>query len=103
MPRVSVAVEHNVDPALVKAHAARLIEAKLQEVTEVQGFQMQWSGDVGTFQIKVHGVSVRGVVDIQPKQIVVSVHLPLIAAMFKGRVREGITKGITQALGGSDP
>jgi len=101
MPRVTVVVPHNIDPALAKANAASLVEAKLKELTDVDDFQMQWSDHVGTFQFKVFRLSIRGTVDIEPQQIVVHVHLPLVAAMFKNRVRKEITEGIRQALEGN--
>ena len=98
MSQVTVVVPHNIDPALAKANAARLVEAKLKELTDVQDFQMQWAEHVGTFHFKVFRLSIQGTVEIEPKQIVVNVHLPLVAAMFKGRIRKEIAAGITQAV-----
>jgi hypothetical protein len=104
MPKISVAVPYNVtlDPVEVKEESGPMLQEQLQEL-QVRNFQIEWTDMAAEFRFTSYGFLVQGTVDVQPKQIVVHVKLPWVAAMFKERIRKGIAEGIAEALNAPTP
>jgi hypothetical protein len=99
MPEISVAVPYNVtlDPVEVKEKTGPMLQEQLQEL-QARDFQIEWTDMTAEFRFTSYGFLIQGSVDIQPKQIVVNVKVPLVAAVFKNRIRKEIAEGIAEAL-----
>ncbi len=98
MPKVSVAVDHNMAPEEVKQKAGPMIEKSIKDF-QGHGLEVEWSDMTAQFHFKSLAFTIHGTIAIDPKQIVVEVDLPFAALLYKDRVQKGIAKNLARALG----
>ena len=99
MPKVSVAVPHQLEPqqALEKIQPALEKTAK-----DFQGRDLETTpGENSTeFRFKSMAFTIKGRVEVDDKQVAVEIDLPFAAVMFKDKAKKALTKNLTRALEG---
>ena len=100
MPKVTVRVPHQLDPA---AAFAKIQPALEKTVTDFQDHDLSQSasGTSSTFTFKSMAFTIKGRAEATPTEVLVEVELPFAAMMFKDKAERAITKNITRALGGT--
>ena len=100
MPKVTVRVPHQLDPAAAFA----LIQPALEKtVTDFQGHDLSQTASEtsSAFTFKSMAFTIKGRAEATPAEVVVEIELPFAAMMFKDKAERAITKNITRALGGT--
>jgi len=99
MPKLTVDVPHN----LGQEEASRRLKDKMGSVREMFGDQVndlqeEWRDDQLWFSFRVVGMSVSGVVAVEPTRVTVDADLPLAAAMFRGTIEQRVRDEIAGVL-----
>jgi hypothetical protein len=97
MPKVRVAVPHQLDPDEVVNRAGPYIE-KIVEDFQGHDLDLRWEGRNANFSFKSLAFSIKGDVAVTEKEIAVSVDLPFAAMMFKDKVEKAIGKNLHRAI-----
>ncbi len=97
MPIVSVTVPHEHNPDDVVQRAEPYIE-KMVDDFEGHDLDLEWNGRKGEFSFKSMAFKITGDVEVDEKQIVVNVDLPIMAMIFKDKVEKAIHKNMSRAL-----
>jgi hypothetical protein len=103
MPKITVRVPHELDPATALAKVRPALE---KTVTDFQGHDLaiEESGNASQFTFKSMAFTIKGRTEATPSEVVVEVELPFAAMMFKDKAERAITKNVTRALqDGSGP
>jgi hypothetical protein len=97
MPKVTVRVPHQLDPA---AALARIRPALEKTVTDFQGHDLaiEESGNASQFTFKSMAFTIKGRTEATPSDVLVEVDLPIAAMMFKDKAERAITKNVARAL-----
>lgn len=82
----------DVPHSLPKAEAEKRVKALLENVKSqfgnmIQDLHEDWQGDTNTFNFKMSGYNVSGTLQLHEKSLSVNLNLPLIATMFKGKIK----------------
>src|SRR4029077_11951108 len=87
MPKLSVSVPFQIpqDEALRRIQT-RIAQIKAQDSSTVGDLSENWNGYVGTFSGSARGVSVVGILTVNPSDVTVEIPLPFIALPFKGLI-----------------
>lgn len=101
MPKVSVAVPHEQDPAEVIKNAEPYI-AKMIDDFEGKDLEMEWEGQNATFSFKSLAFTIKGDCAVTDKEIAVNIDLPFAAMMFKDKVEKALKKNLTRAVAGEE-
>ena len=97
MPKVTVAVPHDMNPEEVKDKVAPALEKMIKDF-QGHDLHIEWSDLSAAFRFKSLTFTINGTIAIESEQIVVEVDLPFAAMMYKDRVHKGIAKHLTRAL-----
>jgi hypothetical protein len=99
MPRLSVAVAHAL-PEVEAVARLRHFAAELKErhQDEVQSFHETWNGNQLDFGLTTWGLSIEGVLRVEPQQVVIDAKLPLAAMVVKGKIERSIREELTRLL-----
>lgn len=97
MPKITVHVPHQLDPAAAMQKIGPAIE---KTVTDFQGsdLQMNASGTSAQFSFKSMGFSIKGQAAATAGDASVEVDLPIAAMMFKEKAERAIQKNLSRAL-----
>jgi hypothetical protein len=98
MPKVTVAVAHQMDPEEVKQKATPVIEKTVKDF-EGHDLQLAWTGRQAEYSFKSLAFTIKGAIRVEPDTVVVEVDLPFAAMMFKDKVHKAVTKNLTRAFG----
>lgn len=99
MPKVRVAVPHQLDPDEVVNRAGAYIE-KIVDDFQGDDLDVQWEGRTAKFGFKSLGFSIKGEMAVTENEIGVSVDLPLAAMIFKDKVEKALNKNLSRAVSG---
>ncbi len=99
MPKVSVAVPHELDPEEVVKRAGPHIE-KMVDDFQGDDLEIEWEGRNANFSFKSLTFSIRGDVAVSDSELKVNVDLPFAAMMFKDKVEKAINKNLQRAIDG---
>jgi hypothetical protein len=102
MPKVSVAVPHEMDPDEVAERAGPYIE-KIVDDFQGHDLEIEWEGRAANFSFKSLTFRIKGDVAVSENDIAVNVDLPFAAMIFKDKVERAIGKNLKRAIGGDDP
>lgn len=102
MPKVSVSVPHDQDPAEVVKNAEPYIEKMINDF-EGKDLEMEWEEHKAEFSFKSLAFTIKGDCEIDATQIAVNIELPFAAMMFKDKVEKALRKNLTRAIGGETP
>ncbi len=97
MPKVRVAVPHQLDPDEVVKRAGPYVE-KIVDDFQGHDLELQWEGRNANFSFKSLAFSIKGDVAVTDNEIAVSVDLPFAAMMFKEKVEKAIGKNLSRAI-----
>lgn len=100
MKQLEVRLPHALDAEEVKRRLDRgLEEARAQYGAQVGPIDSRWTGaerlDIG---LSVMGMKIAGAVRLLPGELVIEVGLPMMAALFAGRIRSGIEEQFGRLL-----
>ena len=99
MPKVSVAVPHELDPDVVVERAGPYIE-KIVEDFQGDDLEIEWEGRSANFSFKSLTFKIKGEVAVSENDIEVNVDLPFAAMIFKDKVEKAIGKNLKRAVEG---
>jgi hypothetical protein len=97
MPKITVRVPHNLDPAAAFAKVRPALEKTAQDF-QGQDLQIDATDTSAAFSFKSLGFSIKGQAQALPSEVLVEVDLPFAAIMFKDKAEKGIEKNVTRAL-----
>lgn len=97
MPKITIRVPHELDPATALAKVRPALE---KTVTDFQGHDLtiEESGAGSQFTFKSMAFTIKGRTEATPSEVVVEVELPFAAIMFKDKAERAIAKNVTRAL-----
>lgn len=95
MKQVDVRIPHS----LSKDELRRRLDDGLAQARSAYGdsvgpIESRWEGDTLHVGLSAMGMSLQGTVDMLPAEVLVRLQLPPLAAMFAGRIREGVEERI---------
>jgi hypothetical protein len=99
MPKVSVAVPHELDPDEVVELAGPYVE-KIVDDFQGEDLEIEWNGRSANFSFKSLTFKIKGDVAVTENDIGVTVDLPLAAMLFKDKVEKAIAKNLKRAVEG---
>jgi hypothetical protein len=101
MPKITIRVPHQLDPA---AAFAKIQPALEKTVNDFQGHDLaiDGGGTSATFTFKSMAFTIKGRTEAKPGEVMVEVDLPIAAMMFKDKAERAITKNVTRALASAD-
>jgi hypothetical protein len=99
--KLEVRVPHGLDPAEVRRRLDEaLVKAREQPAEAVGEINAQWEDeDRLRFMLMVMGMKFDGQLEIQVEELLVQLELPGAAALFSGRIREGIQERLGGLIG----
>ncbi len=97
MPKVRVAVPHQLDPDEVVKRAQGYIE-KIVDDFQGDDLDVAWEGRSANFSFKSLGFSIQGDMAVTAEEIAVAVNLPLAAMIFKDKVEKALNKNLGRAV-----
>lgn len=97
MPKVRVAVPHELDPDEVVNRAGPYVE-KIVEDFQGDDLDLEWQGRTAVFSFKSLTFSIKGEVEVSENDIAVAVDLPFAAMIFKDKVEKAIHKNLSRAV-----
>jgi hypothetical protein len=91
MPRLNLTVPHHLpqDEALKRIRGL-LKDIKTQFADKISDIHEEWSGNIGTFRFSAMGFPVSGSLTVKPSAVELSGDLPLLAAIYKGKIESTI-------------
>jgi len=99
--RITLSFPHNHTEDEVKSRLTTAIaQAREKHPTVLAGAQENWHGNRMDFRFAVMGQSVTGDVEIQPKNMVLHIDLPIVLAMLADQIRPRIEEEARKLLGG---
>src|SRR5687768_11780930 len=97
MPKITVRVPHNLDPADAFVKVRPALEKTAQDF-QGQDLQLSTTANSATFSFKSLGFAIKGQAEAKAGEVVVEVDLPFAAMMFKDKAEKGIEKNLGRAL-----
>ena len=99
--KLEVRVPHGLNPAEVRRRLDEaLVKAREQPAEAVGEINAQWEDeDRLRFMLMVMGMKFDGQLEIQMEELLVQLELPGAAALFSGRIREGIQERLGGLIG----
>jgi hypothetical protein len=99
MPSMNVVVAHT----LGQMEAVNRLKSMLQEVKDryagqISNLEETWRETGGDFSFSAMGFKTSGTIEIEEHEVRVGGHLPLAAALFKGRIEDAIRDQISRKL-----
>lgn len=101
MPRVSVAVPHELEPDEVVERAGPYIE-KIVEDFQGDDLEIEWEGRSANFSFTSLTFNIKGEVAVSDEDIAINVDLPFAALIFKDKVERAIGKNLKRAISGDE-
>ena len=99
MPTASVTVPHTLGQAEAAARLRMFIASiKQQYDGQVEDLRDELGADGGVFSFTVQGMKLAGTLAVRPTEVEVGCELPLLAAMFKGRIETELRDHLTRVL-----
>jgi putative polyhydroxyalkanoic acid system protein len=97
MPKVTVRLPHQLDPA---AAFAKIQPALEKTVTDFQGHDLSLAGNdtMTSFTFKSMAFTIKGRAEATANEVIVEVELPFAAMMFKDKAERAIAKNVKRAL-----
>jgi len=99
MASYSVTVPHKLGQATALARVERFLDDMRRDyadrISDVRG---QWSGNRLQFGFSASGISINGTLEVEENAVHVNGPLPLMAAMFRGRIEQTIRDDLERLL-----
>src|SRR5262245_4377175 len=99
MPSYNVSVPHNFGQEAARSRVQLFLEAVRRDyadhVSDVSG---QWTDNRLDYQFQTSGLSISGTLVVEESAIKVSGPLPLVAALFRGRIENQVRDELKKML-----
>jgi hypothetical protein len=91
MTKLNMTVPHHLpeDEALKRIQGL-LENMRMQFGDKISDLHEQWNGNIGNFSFSAMGLRVSGVLTVKPSEVELSGDLPLLAAVYKGKIESTI-------------
>jgi hypothetical protein len=87
MPKIDLSVAHKLGQEEAKKRIASLIaDSRTRFAGKISNVAESWNGYVDAFSFEAMGFAVSGKLAVQPAQVSIELHLPLVAYPFKARI-----------------
>ena len=97
MPKITVRVPHDLDPAAAFVKVKPALEKTAHDF-QGQDLEIAATDTSATFSFKSLGFTIKGQAQALAGEVLVEVDLPFAAMMFKDRAEKGIQKNVARAL-----
>jgi hypothetical protein len=99
--QLEVRVPHTLEPGEVRRRLDEaLVRARSEYADSVGAISAEWTDpDTMRFELAVAGMNFDGSLVVQVEELLVSLKLPGAAALFSGRIREGIQERLGGLVG----
>jgi hypothetical protein len=99
MPSLSILVPHSLGIEEASARLKTLLgKIKEKYAGQISNLEENWGDNAGDFSFSVMGFKTTGKINVEASQVTIDAHLPLTAALFKGRIEEAIREQVTKEL-----
>ena len=90
MARIRLEHKTSLSAIEIKERAEKLVGEALGKYKEhISEVHQGWEGNVLSFAFKVKGFSVSGKLTTEDKRIIIEAKIPLVAGIFKGKIKKG--------------
>ena len=99
MPSMSVSVPHKLSQEEATTRLKKFVsEMKTQFGSQAKNLSESWESNKGTFSFEVMGMSLSGVLNIEPDQVRMDGQFPMTALPFKGKIESAVRDKLQQLL-----
>ncbi|MEP7111310.1 MAG: polyhydroxyalkanoic acid system family protein [Ferruginibacter sp.] len=85
---MTVSIPHQLTKADVRTRIRKLLDSVKSRIGDkVQNLEEDWKEDLGTFKFSLSGQPVSGTIRIFETSVQADIELPLIATLFKGKIK----------------
>jgi hypothetical protein len=107
MAAIDVSVPHQLGLAEARSRVERFLESVERDFADyVKDVEGKWTGNELAFAFKTAGIGIHGTLRVEESLVYVHVPIPLVAALFRGRIEKSITdelKKLVHSPGGAAP
>jgi hypothetical protein len=99
MPSFNVAVSHTLGQEVAHNRVRTFAESMQRDyAAHVREMQSAWNSNQLDFSFIASGARITGTLVVEEAQVAVSGPLPLVAALFRGRIEQSIRDELTKLL-----
>ncbi len=99
MPTASATVPHSLGSAEATRRLTQLVDLIKQRYgDQVEHLEEDLSGNQGRFSFTYQGIKIGGTLEVQETAVTVDCELPMLAAMFKGRIESELREKLADVL-----
>jgi hypothetical protein len=99
MPKINLSLPHKLGAEEAKKRVNHLIaETRVKFADLISNVEESWNGNVETFQFKVKGLSVNGMIEARDDAVIIQMQLPFAALPFKNKVESDLLKHARELL-----
>ena len=99
MPSYRVSVPHDLGQATARARVETFLEAVQRDYAEhVRNVTGEWEEDRLSFRFVTSGLNITGTLAVEDTAVEVSGPLPLVAALFRGKIEQQIRGELAKLL-----
>ena len=99
MAPLEVRIPHSLETDEIRRRLDQAVTvARVQYASQSGPIAAEWKGDEMHVTVSPMGMKVQASVTVQPKEVLVSVKLPLAATFFSGTIKQNIQEKLTGLL-----
>lgn len=99
MASLDLMIPHQLpkDEALARIKGL-LGKLKQEQKDKISNVHETWEGDTGTFRFTIQGFAISGSVNVAASAITIDANVPFAVSLFKGTIKDVITKKANELL-----
>lgn len=91
MPKLSINITHNLGEKEALERIKKFLpELKEKHADKISDLEENWSGNTGTFKLKISGFKVSGSLNITGSDVLINGDIPFLAVPFKSQIESVI-------------
>ncbi len=99
MPKMHMEIPHQLGEQEALSRIQTMIpKMKERYGQQIKDVQEEWSGSNGVFAFNAMGFNIKGMIAVQPDEVVLDGNLPIAASPFKGRIESMIRERAAELL-----
>jgi len=99
MPSFNVSVPHDLGQAAARARVEQFLDAVQRDYAEqVRNVSGEWEDNQLSFRFITSGLNISGTLAVKESVVEVSGPLPLVAALFRGKIEQQIRAELAKLL-----
>jgi len=99
MPEIKILVQHQLPAEEAAGRIKNLLtELKTQFGDKISDLRESWNGNSCQFSLSVQGLAGSGTINVKAKEVEISLNLPFMAMMFKGKIEATIKERLKELL-----